>query len=43
MKDNLTLIIVVGILILHFLIGVGWLLHKMTSSKPVDKEPKSPR
>ncbi|GMQ33447.1 hypothetical protein [Algoriphagus taiwanensis] len=43
MKDNVTLLIVVGILALYFLIGIGWLLYKMTGSKPEDKEPKSPR
>ena len=40
MKDNLTLIIVVGILALHFLLGIGWLLYKMTGPKSEDKKPK---
>ncbi|WP_262710576.1 hypothetical protein [Algoriphagus kandeliae] len=32
MQDNTTLIIVVSILALHFVVGIGWLIYKMSGS-----------
>ncbi|MDF2158589.1 hypothetical protein [Algoriphagus sp. CAU 1675] len=37
MTDNSTLIIVIGILIIHFLAGVLFLLYKIFGSKSKDK------
>lgn len=39
MKDNSTLFLIVGILAVHFLAGVGYLLYKIFGSKrPEDQD-----
>lgn len=39
MQNNTTLIIIVSILALHFLVGIGWLIYKM--SGPTKNEESS--
>lgn len=39
MKDNITLFLIIGILVVHFLAGVGFLLYKICGSKrPEDQD-----
>jgi uncharacterized protein YneF (UPF0154 family) len=36
MKDTWLIYLIVGIVALHFVIGIGWLIYKINSAKPTD-------
>ncbi|PZV79706.1 hypothetical protein CLV31_11321 [Algoriphagus aquaeductus] len=38
MKDNITVIIIVSLLAIHFLAGIGWLIYKILGANPSEKK-----